>query len=156
MLSMFLAMLKAIFDFLKYPFYFVLICFAIFYLLCFLFIIIGLIKGKRFKRGKHNKVKKHGFFRRIFIDLPKQFVDDMFARDPEFFKYQGLIIFEGRQGSGKTTSMVEQAMRFQKEYPLAKCTSNLAYTHEDNSLTDWRMLMNYKNGIRGVIVLMDE
>lgn len=62
----------------------------------------------------------------------------------------------GRQGSGKTTSMVEQAMRFQKEYPLAKCTSNLAYAHEDTPLSDWRMLMNYKNGIKGVIVLMDE
>ena len=156
MANMFLNMLKAIFNILKIPIYFVLICLAIFYFLCFIFVIIGLIKGKRFKRGKHNRIKKHGFFRRIFIDLPKQFVNDLFAKDPEFFKYQGLIIFEGRQGSGKTTSMVEQAMRFQKEYPLAKCTSNLGYTHQDTALTDYRMLINYKNGIKGVIVLMDE
>ena len=141
---------------LKYPLYVILFVMALFMILCIINIVIGLFKGKRFKKGKHNIVKKHGFFRRIFIDLPKQFVNDLFERDPEFFKYQGMIIFEGRQGSGKTTSMVEYAMNMQKEYPLAKCITNLAYTKEDTSLTDWRMLINYKNGIRGVIVCMDE
>lgn len=143
-------------SFLKYPLYFVLGILALFIILCFINIIIGFIKGKRFKKGKHNIVKKHGFLRKLFIDLPKQYVNDLFDRDPEFFKHQGMIIFEGRQGSGKTTSMVEYAMHMQKEYPLAKCITNLAYTKEDTSLTNWRMLMNYKNGIRGVIVCMDE
>ena len=36
----------------------------------------------------------------------EQFVADMFEKDPEFFKYQGLVIFEGRQGNGKTTNFV--------------------------------------------------
>ena len=156
MFNIFINMFLGFFSFLKYPLFFVLGVLAIFIVLCFINIIIGLFKGKRFKKGKHNIVKKHGFFRRIFIDLPKQFVNDLFERDPEFFKYQGMIIFEGRQGSGKTTSMVEYAMHMQKEYPLAKCITNLAYTKEDTSLTDWRMLINYKNGIRGVIVCMDE
>lgn len=52
--------------------------------------------------------------------------------------------------------MIEFAMRMQEEYPLAKCCSNLAYKYEDNKLKDWRMLMNYKNGKKGVIVIMDE
>lgn len=52
--------------------------------------------------------------------------------------------------------MIEFAMRMQEEYPLAKCTSNLGYIYEDNKLKDWRMLMNYKNGKKGVIVIMDE
>ena len=59
-------------------------------------------------------------------------------------------------GAGKTVSMIEFAMRMQEEYPLAKCCSNLAYKYEDNKLKDWRMLMNYKNGKKGVIVIMDE
>lgn len=141
---------------LKYPIFIFLGVVILFYLLCFINIIIGLFKGKRFKKGSHILVKKHGFFRKIFIDLPHQFVNDLFDKDPDFFKYQGLIIFEGRQGSGKTTSMIEFAMQMQKEYPLAKCITNLAYTKEDTSLTDWRMLINYKNGIKGVIVCMDE
>ena len=59
-------------------------------------------------------------------------------------------------GAGKTVSMIEFAMRMQEEYPFAKCCSNLAYKYEDNKLKDWRMLMNYKNGKKGVIVIMDE
>lgn len=148
--------LWALISWLKYPIFALVCVVGLFYLLCFINIMIELIKGRRFKKGTHNRVKRHGFFRRILIDLPKQFVSDTFDRDPEFFKYQGLIIFEGRQGSGKTTSMVYEAMRMQEEYPLAKCTSNLGYTHEDVALKDWRMLLKFKNGIQGIIVLMDE
>lgn len=156
MLDIGFSILWGFISILKYPLYVILGILALFMILCFINIIIGLIKGKRFKKGKHNIVKKHGLLRRIFIDLPKQFVNDLFDKDPEFFSHQGMIIFEGRQGSGKTTSMVEYAMHMQKEYPLAKCITNLAYTKEDEALTDWRMLINYKNGIRGVIVCMDE
>ena len=59
-------------------------------------------------------------------------------------------------GAGKTISMIEYAMRMQEEYPLSKCCSNLGYKYEDNKLKDWRMLMHYKNGKQGVIVIMDE
>lgn len=156
MLKIGLSILWGFISLLRYPLYCILGILILFYLLCLINIFIGFLQGKRFKKGKHNIVKKHGFLRKLFIDLPKQYVTDLFDRDPDFFKYQGLIIYEGRQGSGKTTSMVEHAMTMQKEYPLAKCITNLAYTKEDDSLTDWRMLMNYKNDIRGVIVCMDE
>lgn len=156
MLKIGFSVLWGFISFLKYPLYFILAILVVFFVLCWINIIIGFSQGKRFKKGKHNIVKKHGFFRKLFIDLPKQYVDDLFARDPEFFKYQGMIIFEGRQGFGKTISMVECAMNMQEEYPLAKCITNLGYTKQENALTDWRMLLNYKNGIKGVIVCMDE
>lgn len=143
-------------SFLKYPFYLILFIFLLFCILCFFNVVIGFIKGKRFKKGTHNKLKKHSILRRLFIDLPHQYVNDLFDKNPDFFNYQGLVIFEGRQGSGKTTSMIEFASRMQEEYPLCKCITNLGYTNEDTSLTDWRMLINYKNGIRGVVVCMDE
>ena len=149
-------MLKMIVTLLKYPFYAILIIFALFTFLCSINVVVGLAQGKRFKKGNHVRIKKEGFFKRIFIRLPQQFVNDMFERDPEFFKYQGLIIFEGRQGSGKTMSMVEYIMRMSEEYPLAKVTTNFGYINEDKSLKDWRMLIKYKNGIQGVIVGMDE
>ena len=156
MLDIFSGVFRGIWAFLKYPLYLFLIVIGIFILLVLINIFIELLRGKRFKTGEHHIVKKHNFFRRIFLDFPHQFVLDLFERDPEFFKYQGLIIFEGRQGAGKTVSMIEFAMRMQEEYPLAKCTSNLAYKYENNALKDWRMLMNYKNGKKGVIVIMDE
>lgn len=153
---MFFSVFKSIFLLLKYPLYGILIFLAIFVFLCCVNVVIRLSQGKRFKKGSRQSIKKPGFFHKIFIELPRQFVDDIFDRDPDFFPYQGLIIFEGRQGSGKTSSMVEFMMRMQEEYPLCKCVTNLGYVGEDEPLKDWRMLMNYKNGIKGVIVAMDE
>ena len=101
-------------------------------------------------------VKNKSFFRRIFVDFPKQFTDDLFERDPEFFRYQGLIIFEGRQGSGKTMSMVEFINRMQEEYPLAKTITNFGLSSQDKALKDWKMLIDFKNDKQGVIVGMDE
>lgn len=140
----------------KYPIYFVFACFCVFFFLVSVNIVIGFARGKRLKKSNHNRVKKKNMFGRIFIDTPKQFVDDLFNKESDFFRYQGLIIFEGRQGAGKTISMIEFAMRMQEEYPLAKCITNLGYQYEDDKLKDWRMLMDYKNDKRGVIVVMDE
>lgn len=146
----------AIINMLKYPVYFILIILATFIFLCSIFVVIGLAKGKGFKKGKHNIVKRKSLIKRLFIEFPRQYVDDLFEKDPEFFKYQGLIIFEGRQGSGKTMSMVEYIQRMKEEYPLSQVTTNFGLKEEDKTLKDWRMLMDYKNGKRGVIVGMDE
>lgn len=156
MLDMFFSVFKGMWLLIKYPLYFVLVVFSIFCFLVCVNIIIEFAKGKRFKKGNHKRVKKDNFFKRIFIDLPHQFVIDLFSKDPEFFRFQGLIIFEGRQGSGKTMSMVEFISRMRDEYPLAKCTTNFGYVDQDRELKDWRMLMDYKNDIQGVIVGMDE
>lgn len=156
MWSIMFSIIKMIVQLLKYPFYALIILIAIFSFLISVNIVVGLVKGKRFKKGQHNIVKKKSFFRRIFIDFPKRFTDDLFDKDPEFFKYQGLIIFEGRQGSGKTMSMVEFIKRMQEEYPLAKTTTNFGLISQNRELKDWRMLIDYKNDKQGVIVGMDE
>lgn len=156
MLSIMWNMIKMIVMFLKYPFYALIIVIALFTFLISVNVVIGLAQGKRFKKGQHNVVKKKSFLRRILIDFPKQFTDDLFEKDPEFFKYQGLVIFEGRQGSGKTMSMVEFIMRMQQEYPLAKTTTNFGLISQNKNLKDWEMLIDYKNDKQGVIVGMDE
>lgn len=155
-LSSFFSILKVILSFLKYPLYFILIVFAIFSFLISFNIFISLLKGKRFKKGSRVYIKKEGFFKRIFINFPKQFVFDLFEKEPDFFPYQGLIIFEGRQGTGKTISMVEFITRINKEFPLSKVTTNFGLISEDKKLKDWRILTDYKNGIHGVIVGLDE
>ena len=156
MLKAFLEVFKALFSFLRYPLYALLIFLAIFITCCSFFFLFSLFKGKRLKKGAHKFIKKEKFLYKVFYKLPKQIVDDYFERDPDFFPYQGCIIFEGRQGAGKTIGMVEFAMRMQQEYPKAKCTTNLGYTKEDIELEDWKMLLDYKNDIYGVIVIIDE
>lgn len=156
MIKAFLGVLKGLFNLIKYPLYFALIFLTIFICCLAFFFIFDLFKGKRIKKGEHKIIKKENFFYRLFVKLPRQMIDDFFVRDPDFFAYQGCIIFEGRQGAGKTISMIEFLMRMQQEYPRAKCTTNLKYKYEDVPLEDWRMLLKYKNDIYGVIVAIDE
>ena len=54
-------MLKMIFTILKYPFYLLLIIFALFTLLCSINVVIGLAQGRRFKKGNHKLVKSQDF-----------------------------------------------------------------------------------------------
>lgn len=156
MLKGFLDVFILFFNFLKYPIF---ICFGImilFYLCIIFFIVLGLVKGKRFKKGLHNKIKKRNFFLKIFVDLPKQIAEDRFAKNPEYFNHSGLIIFEGRQGRGKTIAMCQCAMTMQQEYPKSLCLSNLSYKFQDVELDDWHKLIDFKNGIYGVIAMIDE
>lgn len=155
-MKIFLQMMWAFISWLKYPIIFIFVLFILFYILVYINIVIGLFQGKRFKKGKHNKRKKRSVFRRLFLDLPHRVADDMFERDPEEFRYKGVIIFEGRQGEGKSIAMCQYAMTMQEEYPKAKCISNLAYKYENEPLTDWRKLINYVNGKYGVIAILDE
>lgn len=143
-------------SWLKYPLILIFALIGVFLLLVYINVFIGLIKGKRFQKGEHHNLKKSGFFTRLFFDLPKRISDDMFNKDPEFFRYQGLIIYEGRQGSGKTIAMMNDARKMLKEYPKAKCLSNIDYKFQNDSLDDWTKLVDYKNGIQGVVAIMDE
>lgn len=156
MFKIMLNMFASIFSFLKYPIFVLIGIVVLFYLLIFINVIIGLFKGKRFKKGCYRKVKEHSFFRKIFIDLPHQYSEDMFNKDPDAFGYKGLIIFEGRQGSGKTSSMIQFARKMQEEYPKAKCITNLGYAKQDDELNHWKKLTDYKNDKYGVICVMDE
>lgn len=88
MLDMIWGVFRGLWALAKYPLYFIGICLGIFVILVLINIIIELLKGRRFKSGEHVRVKKHGIFRRIFIDTPHQFVDDLFNREPDFFRYQ--------------------------------------------------------------------
>lgn len=121
-----------------------------------LYFLVYRLKGKKLQHGQHNHVKRPGFFKSFFYLFPHRFVSDLFARNPEFFRHQGCIVFTGRQGAGKTVAMVEQALLWQKEYPKSRCITNLAFATEDDELDHWSKLVDYKNGIQGVICLMDE
>ena len=156
MLNAFGNLLKSFVDILKYPLYLIIGFIGLLFILITINIVVLLIKGKRFKKGKRNIVKRKSILRRLLIDAPKRIAEDMIDRDPEFFRHQGCVIFTGRQGTGKSIGMVEYAMRMQQEYPLAKCISNIAYKCQNDELRHWTQLVDYKNGKRGLIVIMDE
>lgn len=156
MVNTILSVFKAIFSVLKFPLLFIGVLIALFSLCVLIEVIRLLLSGKRFKKGEHIRIKKPGFFRQFLIQAPRQYAADLIARDPEFFRYQGCVCFTGRQGMGKTIAMVHQTLLFQEEYPKVKVISNCGYAKQNAELNHWKQLMNYKNGIQGVVVQIDE
>lgn len=156
MIKVFVDMFVSIMGVFKLPILFILIVFALFFMSCMFYFVKYYLSGKRLKKGKHKRVKQHGFLRKLLVDAPKQYMLDVMERDPDYFRYQGLIIYEGRQGSGKTSTMIRDTMLMQEEYPLCKCITNLGYKYQDDELKHWRKLVNYKNDIYGVVAVMDE
>lgn len=149
LVEMFLRILIIPFKIIVFALILLLLVFVFYY-------IVFRFKGYKLPKFTRKPYKKSGFFKKIFYEFPTQFLRDLFEKDPDYFGYQGLHIFCGEQGSGKTMSVVEFITRIQKEYPLAKCMTNFAYTAEDDSLTDYRQISSYTNGIKGVIVGIDE
>ena len=107
-----LDILKAFFTIIKWPLAAVAAVLVLLGLCCAVYGFMAYRKGARLKKGEHIHVPKVPFWKNFFYYLPKQMVTDYFARDPEFFRYQGCIVFTGRQGYGKTIAMAEQALRW--------------------------------------------
>ena len=153
----FFDVLKSFILIFKIPAIILAVIISVFMFLIIVNILIGFLQGKRFRKSFFRQsVKKRSIIQKLFIDLPKRIVTDMFEKDPDFFSYQGLIIFEGRQGNGKTISAIQFARQMQQEYLKAKCITNLGYKYENDELNHWSKLIDYKNGIYGVIAVLDE
>jgi len=143
-------------SWLKLPFIIFISVYIAFAILVYVWLLYYKSKGKVRKKGNHVKIKKRGVLKRLLYDFPKQYALDMINTPPDFFKYQGLIIYEGNQGSGKTSTMVRDALLMKEEYPDSKLMSNFEIKGEDKKLLHWKQLIDFKNGHKGVIVCMDE
>jgi len=72
------------------------------------------------------------------------------------FKPYGLTCFVGRQGGGKTISMVEYLDRMKELYPDSIVVTNFNYIKQDMPFTSWRQFTEVRNGLDGVIFAIDE
>ena len=140
----------------KYPFLIFFGVCIVFTILVYAWLLYYKGKGMVRKKGNHVRIKKRGIIKRLLYDFPKQYALDIINTPSDFFKYQGLIIYEGSQGSGKTSTMVRDALLMKEEYPSSKLMTNFEVVGEDTKLTHWKQLVDYKNGHKGVIVCMDE
>lgn len=117
---------------------------------------VHFLKGERIDNGNVRRLKQRSLLLRLFWDAPKRYADDLYNREPGFFKPQGLVIFTGRQGNGKTSALMQYAIDILDTYPDAKCLSNTKFAYQDGKLSHWKQLVDYKNGHKGVLVIMDE
>lgn len=108
------------------------------------------------KIGSVKKLKKRNFFQKLFIDAPYRFAMDKIEKPADFFDPQGMVIFTGFQGSGKTSALIQYTLELQEQYPCSVTLGNLGYKKQKLELDDWRKLTTFKNAKKGVIVQMDE
>lgn len=106
--------------------------------------------------GRSVAVDAETAIRQLLVDVPRRYMLDKFKREPGYFYPRGIHMFCGEQGAGKTIAAVEMITRLQKQYPLCKTITNFGLVSEDIPLDDWRQLLDYTNGHKGVVVGIDE
>lgn len=102
------------------------------------------------------QLPKRSIWKQLLYDVPKRYITDLYEREPDFFKPQGIHMFCGEQGCGKTIACVEMMLRYQKMYPASRMITNFGVTSENDELTQWQQLLDYTNDKKGVIVGIDE
>lgn len=145
--------------FLKIPVLAVLLLAALFCVLVLFHVVYALAHGVPLVKsppGTYCKQKNKGALFKLLIQFPKRVALDWLQRDPSVFPAQGMIIFVGRQGMGKTIAMTEYIRRMQKTYPKIKVTTNYGFKTEDRFLNHWKRLIDFNNGKSGVIAGLDE
>lgn len=81
---------------------------------------------------------------------------------PDYFDPDGLVVFTGAQGTGKTLSAVNYVENLLRAYPKAILVTNLSLSHFPFDgdrvyfFLDGDDLSRYENGEYGVIYLIDE
>lgn len=86
---------------------------------------------------------------------------DFRKNNPDYFDPEGIMIFCGSQGSGKTLSAVQYVLKVLKEYPKAVLCTNVDILElpEDTQVIEYdglECLKNIENGQLGVIYFIDE
>lgn len=156
MLDTFLKIFMVILNMFKWPLIIIFAIIGFFYISCMFWFIVKFFKGERVHRGSVKKIKKRSAIMKILYDAPRQYVEDLYNMKPDFFRPQGLVVFTGRQGSGKTSAAMQYAIELLDTYPKAKCLSNTKFKYQNEQLNHWKQLINYKNAHKGVVVIMDE
>lgn len=126
-------------------------------LLCF--ILLHFKNGEKFPvRQFPSEWSDHSLFRKLFIDFPKSFANDLFYRNPDSFPFDetGLIIFEGEQGSGKTVGAVWYINRLKKLYPKCSVMSNIHLSLADKHMENFEDVIFNSNGVYGQVCFIDE
>lgn len=91
----------------------------------------------------------------------RKYNKDFKLNHPDYFKEDGITVFCGVQGAGKTLSAVRYCVDLLEAYPKSILVSNVQINREDlkNRIIKWNgleSLKNVQNGEYGVIYLIDE
>ena len=100
--------------------------------------------------------KKPSVFKRIFIQFPKQVVEDRLNAITDEFLEFGTHTFHGEQGAGKTIALVHMINEWKQQYPKMKVSTNFYYEGQDGEINHWQDIMTHNNGVYGQVIGLDE
>lgn len=111
-----------------------------------------MMNEKQFFSGSKNPIN---FFKALVHDIR------FYKANPDYFDPASIWVFCGSQGSGKTLSAVKCVKKLVREYPRAILCTNLEIRGLPPEITvipftDYSQIGDLKNGIYGVIFLIDE
>jgi len=121
--------------------------------------VLSLLKGRTIyqKMGNLKRLQQIPIKLKLFDFIRWKIVDKVYARrNIGKFREFGLTLFCGRQGSGKTISMIWYANMIRFLYPDCLIVTNFEYKYADFRMKSWRDFMEIKNGEKGVLFLIDE
>lgn len=102
----------------------------------------------QFFKGSKNPI---GVFQSLHFDSA------FYQANPDFFHPDGIWVFCGAQGSGKTLSAVKCVREIKKAYPKALVCSNIALRDIPCiPFTDYEQIKTLSNEEKGIIFLIDE
>ena len=107
------------------------------------------------KRNGEN-IKRKSILRRLLVDLPMQNARDRARRNPNRFPEQGVILFQGRQGAGKTISMIQYATELKRKYNDLYICGNMKYKYSQKTLKSGTDMLKISKGETGALILLDE
>lgn len=119
----------------------------------FYFAVVGFLILKA-KKIKDFFVHLWEFSQWKLVDMKRKKADERMGiqRFAEF----GLKMYTGRQGSGKTISLVSRLNDLHKIYPKALIYTNFSYRYATGRITSLHDLLTIRNGDDGVIFAFDE
>lgn len=124
-------------------------------IIVFHFLYHRIVLKKRLKKRVSTYVER-SFIKKVFVDFPKRFVEDLYNLDPNEFTGYGLWLYCGYQGTGKTLSVVHDLIKYKKMFPNLKIRTNMDYKFQDGEITCGDDLLNNNNGVYGQIEVIDE
>lgn len=96
------------------------------------------------------KNKYYDLLRWLIVDFSEQ------KEHRREFREYGFTFYVGRQGAGKTASMVNYLDRMRARFPDCVIVTNFQYAHADHIMVDWQDILHVRNGVDGVIFAIDE
>jgi len=95
------------------------------------------------------------FLLKLALFIKRMFADALRDKKDGKFKDYALDCYVGRQGDGKSVSMLERLEEIRRDYPKVTIMTNFGYLHEDAALTDWQQLIDCRNP-DGIVFCIDE